>query len=396
MRVEVVDVKKISVLGATGSVGRQTLDVIQAFPERFEVIAMTASENVEQMADIVRRHRPAMVAMASKQAAEKLEQLISREMDVQVLSGPEGVEELASLPEVDIVVAAIVGRAGLAPVYRAIQAKKVIALANKESLVMAGELVVERAKTLGASIIPVDSEHAAAHQLIEAIGKDRVEKIILTASGGPFFGRSYEELCCVSSEDALDHPNWSMGAKISIDSATMMNKGFEIVEARWLFGLSSERIDVVVHPESLIHAIVETVDGSLLAQMSNPDMKGPIAYALGYPELLDLPGALPAYKKLDLAGAQKMTFYKPDLKNFPAMNLCRQAMERGGGVPAALTVADEVVVNAFLKNKIQFVDIAEILSKVIERYSGGTISTFEDVLAAGEQGERLAVELIKD
>lgn len=382
----------IVILGATGSVGRQTLQVVAAYPERFRVVGMSANQNAEQMAELVAVHRPEMVAMVDAQAADRLEKLLGRPVE----SGRGSLVRLATSAAAGMVVVAVVGQAGLEPVHAAVQAGKRVALANKESLVMAGELIMKTARTRGAEILPVDSEHAAVRQLLAAVSPEQIRRVVLTASGGPFLGRCREELEEVTAREALAHPNWDMGAKVTIDSATLINKGLEVIEAHWLFGLPPERIDVVIHPESIVHALLETVDGSVIAQMAVPDMRAPIAYALGCPERLDLPERIDGFQRLSLSAAGKLTFGKTDDSTFPAIQLCRRALERGGGVPAALSAADEEIVAAFLQGRIRFTDISDLLSGVLENVEDRPVQSLGDVLAAGRQGADLAKKLLDE
>jgi 1-deoxy-D-xylulose-5-phosphate reductoisomerase len=388
--------KKIAVLGATGSVGRQALEVLMAFADQFEVVGLAANENSSQMAELVKRHKPRLVAMASSQAADQLRNLLDDDDRVEIIAGPDSLTDMACDPEVELVLAAVVGRAGLAPTFAAVQAGKTVALANKESLVMAGELVMKEARARQVEILPVDSEHAAAHQLLASVERDQVNKIVITASGGPFFGCSRQELSQVSAQQALAHPKWDMGAKISIDSATMMNKGFEVIEARWLFDLAPEQIGVLVHPQSLVHAILETIDGSAVCQMAVPDMRGPIAYALGYPNRLNLRKRLENFEPLDLLLLNQAGFHQAHENDYPALALCRQALEQGGGAAAALSVADEVVVAAFLEGRIGFNEITDILKGTMDRFQNAPIASITDVLQAGEQGASLANALVDE
>jgi 1-deoxy-D-xylulose-5-phosphate reductoisomerase len=383
----------IAILGATGSIGRQALDVIQAFDERFRVVALEANRSFEAMAELVLIHKPQVVAMADPQAAKELGQKLAGKASLRIESGPESFSSLASAPEVDVVLAAVAGSAGLASVHAAVQAGKKVALANKESLVMAGELLMAEAAQKGATILPVDSEHAGVHQLVTSVGKQQVRRIVLTASGGPFLGRTHEELKQVTAKEALAHPNWNMGDKISIDSATMMNKGFEIMEARWLFDLPEDHIEVVIHPESVVHALVETIDGAMLAHLAQPDMRLPIAYALGYPDQLDLPARIGQFKHLDLAEIGKLSFQTADPERFPALTLCRRALQAGSGMPAALSMADDVLVEAFLQERIRFTQVTDILETVLQRLDPRRITKLSDVMAAGLEGARLAREL---
>jgi 1-deoxy-D-xylulose-5-phosphate reductoisomerase len=380
----------IAILGATGSIGLQTLEVVAAYPERFRVVGLSANTNAEKMAELVARHQPEMVAMADPQAADRLEKLFGKPVE----SGRGALVRMAASKDADLVVVAVVGQAGLEPVHAAVQAGKKVAIANKESLVMAGELIMKTARENGAEILPVDSEHAAVRQLLAAVSPDQIHRVVLTASGGPFLGRSRKELEKVTAKEALAHPNWDMGAKVTIDSATLMNKGLEVIEAHWLFGLPPEKIDVVIHPESIVHALVETVDGAVIAQMAIPDMRGPIAYALGCPDRLDLPEKIESFQRLSFSKAGKLTFESPDDSTFPAIQLCRRALERGGGVPAALSAADEEIVAAFLDDRISFTDITDMLAQVLDQLPDKPIGSLGDVLEAARQGADLAKELL--
>lgn len=376
----------IVILGATGSIGRQTLEVVAAYPDRFRVVGLSAYQNAEQMAELAAAHRPESVVLVDAQAADRLEKLSGRPVE----SGRGSLVRLATAKAADMVVVAVVGQAGLEPVHAAVQAGKRVAIANKESLVMAGELIMREVRARGAEILPVDSEHAAVRQVLAAVSPEQVRRVILTASGGPFLGWSREELEKVTAKQALAHPNWDMGDKVTIDSATLMNKGLEVIEARWLFDISPERIDVVIHPESVVHALVETVDGAMIAQMAVPDMRSPIAYALGCPDRLDLPERIKSFERLNLSSSAKLTFKEPDDSTFPAIKLCRQALTRGGGVPAALSAADEEVVAAFLEDRIRFTDIPDILAQVLSQIPDSPVQSLGDVLKAGRQGADLA------
>ena len=382
----------IVILGATGSIGLQTLEVVAAYPQRFRVVGLSANQNAEKMAELVAQHQPAAVAMADPQAADRLEKLFGKPVE----SGRGALVRMVTSPAADLIVVAVVGQAGLEPVHAAVQAGKKVAIANKESLVMAGELIIKTARANHAEILPVDSEHAAVRQLLAAVSPDQIHRVVLTASGGPFLGRSRKELGKVTAKEALAHPNWDMGAKVTIDSATLMNKGLEVIEAHWLFGLPPERIDVVIHPESIVHALLETVDGAVIAQMAVPDMRGPIAYALGCPDRLDLPEKIESFQRLSLSSTKKLTFEKPDDQTFPAIQLCRRALERGGGVPAALSAADEVAVTAFLDGRISFTDITDTLAKVLDQLPDKPIESLGDVLEAARQGSDLAGKLLGD
>jgi 1-deoxy-D-xylulose-5-phosphate reductoisomerase len=386
----VADPTGIAILGATGSIGLQTLEVVAAYPKRFRVAGLSANSNAEKMAELVARHQPEMVAMADPQAADRLEKLFGKPVE----SGRGALVRMAASKDADLIVVAVVGQAGLEPVHAAVQAGKKVAIANKESLVMAGELIMKTARAQGAEILPVDSEHAAVRQLLAAVSPEQIHRVVLTASGGPFLGRSRQELEKVTAKEALAHPNWNMGAKVTIDSATLMNKGLEVIEAHWLFGLPPEQIDVVIHPESIVHALLETKDGAVIAQMAVPDMRGPIAYALGCPDRLDLPEKIESFQRLSLSEAGKLTFEKPDDSTFPAIQLCRQALKRGGGVPAALSAADEEIVAAYLDGRISFTDITDMLAKVLDQVPDKPIGSLGDVLESARQGADLARKLL--
>lgn len=382
---------RLAVLGATGSVGRQTLQVAAAFPDVFQVVALAAGSDFRGLAELAGRFQPESLVLADQAGTERLRALAGS--NCRVDGGEKALERLAARGDYDVLLAATVGQAGLAAVCSALRAGKRVALANKEVLVMAGELVTSLAAHHGGEIIPVDSEHAAAHQLLDGLPPEAVRRLILTASGGPFLGRDPASLHEVSAAEALSHPRWEMGPKISVDSATLMNKGFEIIEARWLFSLAADNIQVLVHPQSVVHALVETSDGGLLAQLAEPDMRLPIAYALAYPWRLPLPERLADITSSDLRGSE-LTFLGAQEADFPALRLCRQALERGGGVAAALSVADEVAVQAFLQERIPFPAILETLQQVLQDCGDIPASDLEDYLAAGRQGASLAEEII--
>lgn len=382
---------RVAILGSTGSVGRQAIDVIKAFPENLQLVALCAGSRFEPLAEQVNALNPSLVAIADSDEHKSLKSAIE-DPSIRVEAGLDGIRAVASMPEADVVLASVVGQAGLDGVLTAIRAGKRVALANKESLVMAGGLVMSEARRYGASIIPVDSEHASLAQLIEALDRETLQRVILTASGGPFRQRSVHELEDIRPADALEHPNWDMGAKVTIDSATMMNKGFEVMEACWLFDLAPEKIGVLIHPESMIHAMVELLDGSLMAHMAPPDMRLPIGWALGYPTRLELPKRLDSYSRLFLDGGE-LSFQKADPDRWPALDMCRQALMIGGGTPAALAVADEVLVKAFLDGEISFAAITEILSQVLEKLPALEDHNLEEIYEAGAEGKRLATEI---
>ncbi len=368
--------KNISILGSTGTIGQSTLSVVEQFPDRFRVVALSAGNNIEVLERQVRRFKPAVVSLMNERAAGTLKQRLAG-LDVRVLSGVEGLIEVAAAEQAHITVSAIVGTAGLVPTMAAIRAGKTIALANKEVLVTAGELVIAECKARGVSLLPVDSEHSAIFQCLHAgAGKD-VRKLILTASGGPFRNWSKTELSRVTLAQALKHPNWSMGRKITIDSATLANKGLEVIEARWLFGVMPDRIRVLVHPQSIVHSMVEYADRAVVAQLGMPDMKGPIAYALSYPERL--PDVSPP---LDLAALGSLTFEEPDLDRFPCLAYAFDAVNTGGSLPAVLSAANEVAVRYFLEEKIGYGEIARIIRATMDNHRLTPIRTVEDALRA--------------
>lgn len=353
---------KLVILGSTGSVGVSSLDVAGRFSDRFQVVGLTAGRNVGRLAEQIEAFRPRAVAVVGKSEADALKKILNPAIPCDVFWGEQGIERVASLDEADTVVSAIVGAAGLKPTWAAVEAGKKIALANKETLVMAGAQVMARAKATGAVVLPVDSEHSAVFQSLCGGRPQELKRIILTASGGPFRDWDLASMAGVTPGQAVAHPNWNMGAKISVDSATLMNKGLEAIEARWLFELKWEQIDIQIHPQSIIHSMVEFVDGSVMAQLGLPDMRLPIAYALSYPKrlALDLPS-------LDLTQMGAMTFTQPDLKRFPCLGLALEAGRLGGTAPAALNAANEVAVQAFLDGRIGFTDIYRVVRKTLDQ-----------------------------
>lgn len=373
--------KRLAILGSTGSVGVQALDVVSHFADRFEVVGLAAGRNVALLAEQAARFRPRVVAIADEALASELRRNVPA--GTEVLAGDAGVVALATHPRVEFVLAAISGGAGLRSTAAAIDAGKEIGLANKESLVLAGELLMSRAKS---PILPVDSEHCAIHQSLVGHNRGEVRRLMLTASGGPLRQVPASELPDVTPARALKHPNWSMGAKITIDSATLMNKGLEVIEARWLFGVQPRRIDIVVHPESIVHSMVEYIDGSMVAQLGISDMRGPISYALGHPGRLPLDLA-----PLDLARLGKLTFEAPDAARFPAFTLAYRALELGGTAPAVLSGADEAAVAAFLAGKCRFTDIADLCAGALETHAVEPLRSVEQAIEASEWG-RHAVE----
>jgi len=380
--------RRLAILGSTGSIGVQALDVVARFPGRFEVVGLAAGRNVERLAAQVRAFGPRVVSVADPTAAAALRRLVPA--GTEVLDGEDGAVQLAAHPDVDLVVAAISGAAGLRSTAAAVEAGKTIGLANKESLVLSGEVMMRLAVERGATILPIDSEHSAIHQSLVGHNRREVRRILLTASGGPLRQVPAEELQHVSPERALKHPNWSMGDKITIDSATLMNKGLEVIEARWLFGVEPTRIDIVVHPESIIHSMVEYLDGSVVAQLGVSDMRGPISYALGHPERLplDLP-------PLDLTRLGRLTFEPPDPARFPAYTLAYRALELGGTAPAVLSGADEAAVAAFLGGRCRFTDIADLCGETLERHTVEPLHSFEQALAASDWGKHEAARRVK-
>ncbi|MBI5181921.1 MAG: 1-deoxy-D-xylulose-5-phosphate reductoisomerase [Nitrospirae bacterium] len=381
--------KKIVILGSTGSIGVNTLNVAARFPDRFKVIGLTAGENIALLEKQIRSFRPRLVSILREDQVKGLKQRC-KDIEVEICTGVEGMIKAATAAEADMVVSAIVGAAGLIPTVAAIQAGKDIALANKETMVMAGEIVTKEAEKKGIKILPVDSEHSAIFQSLAGYKKDGVKRLILTASGGPFYDMPLSKKIGVRPKDALKHPNWRMGQKITIDSATLINKGFEVIEARWLFDMPAEKIDVLIHPESIVHSMVEYIDGSVIAQLGVPDMRIPIAYALSYPERLN--GGFPS---LDLAKVGSLTFKRPDTKRFPCLSYAYEALRVGGTMPAVLNAANEVAARAFLKEEIGFLDIQRIIKKVLKKHTRQDIATIEDVLLADRWAREEAENLIK-
>jgi 1-deoxy-D-xylulose-5-phosphate reductoisomerase len=377
----------ISILGSTGSIGTNTLKVVERFADRFRVVGLAAGRQTDRLLEQIARYRPRVVSLSADAPEEDRARVRSEFPEVQVLQGIEGMVEVATHPECDFVMSATVGAVGLVPTLRAIEAGKNVGLANKETLVMAGELMTRAVATSGGTLLPVDSEHNAVHQCLDGRKHD-VKRIWLTASGGPFRLSTLEAMRRATKAEALKHPTWNMGRKISIDSATMMNKGLEIIEAHWLFGVSADRVRVVVHPQSTIHSMVEFEDGSLVAQLGVTDMRLPIQYALTYPERVetDLP-------PLDLGSPMSLDFHPPDHERFPAIGLAYRALEMGGTAPATLNAANEVAVDAFLHDRIGFLSIAEILAETLSRLEARAAGDLESVLEADlrarEEAERL-------
>ena len=380
--------KRITILGSTGSIGRSTLDVISRNSSQFKVVALVAGRNIDLLEEQIRAFRPDVVAVADERTAEDLSRRVS---GVRILFGPEGINQVAAYESADLVISAIVGSAGLLPTITAVRAGKDIGLANKEALVMAGSIVMQEAKRSGIRIIPVDSEHSAVYQCLEGRKKDEIKRIVLTASGGPFVDREKHELDGITAEDALKHPNWSMGRKISIDSATLMNKGLEVIEACWLFDVEPDCVDVLIHPQSIVHSMIEFRDRTFLAQMSMPDMRAPIAYALSWPERLDTP-----INGLELDRIGNLTFKKPDHDGFPCLSYAYEAIRAGGTVPAVLNAANEVAVHAFLDKRIGFNDIPAVIRSTVREHTTKTSPTLPDVLNADEWARETTETYIKE
>ncbi|MBI5556573.1 MAG: 1-deoxy-D-xylulose-5-phosphate reductoisomerase [Deltaproteobacteria bacterium] len=369
--------KNISLLGSTGSIGRNVLKVVRQFPGRFRIVGLAAGRNITLLRDQIEAFNPLVVSVATEQLARELTRILPAGWGEKIHCGREGNERVATITQADTVVSSIVGAAGLLPTLAAIRAGKNIALANKETLVMAGDLVMAEAKHHNVRILPVDSEHSAIFQALAAGRRQDVHSIILTASGGPFREKSERSLWDVTPEEALNHPNWEMGKKISIDSATLMNKGLEVIEAKWLFDIDVERIEVLVHPQSIVHSLVEYVDGSVIAQMGIPDMRIPIAYALSWPERLRT-----GLSRLNLSQCTDLHFFPPDFKKFPALKLAYQACKQGGTMPAILNAANEVAVAAFLERKIRFPEISLVVAETMNRLTRKDVIDIETVLEA--------------
>lgn len=384
--------KKIAVLGSTGSIGTQTLDIAEKYPDRLQVMGLSAGTNVSLMEKQIRKFHPILAVMGSEEAAADLRDRV-KDTDTRIAAGMDGLLELASMPEADTVVTAIVGMIGIRPTMEAIRHKKEIALANKETLVTAGHLIMPMAKEYGVNIYPVDSEHSAIFQCLQGQNREEMRQILLTASGGPFRGKSKEDLCRVTLQDALKHPNWSMGRKITIDSATMVNKALEVMEACHLFGVGPERITVMVHPQSIVHSAVEFNDGAVIAQMGIPDMKLPIQYALFYPERLPVGEGSPTEtsERLDLFKLASLTFEKPDPEVFEGLALGFKACKAGGSMPTVFNAANEAAVALFLEEKIRFCEIPERIGEAMESHTYIASPSLEQIL----ETEREARERIE-
>ena len=378
--------KNITILGATGSIGLNTLDVISRHPDQFRVFAVSAHSDWKSLLQICKNHLPSFAVLTDEASAEKLMEVAPPE--VEVLFGTDSLNEIASHPKTDFVMAAIVGGAGMSSTFSAAKAGKRIMLANKESLILGGNLLIGLAKNSGAEIIPVDSEHSAIFQCLEG-GRDGLSKIQLTASGGPFLEMTFEKLRSVTPEQACNHPNWKMGKKISVDSATMMNKGLEIIEASFLFGLTSSQIEVIVHPQSIVHSFVYFDDGSVLSQLGLPDMRSAISYALSYPKR-----NTSGVKQLDLTREQPLEFYRPDNNKYRCLELAYSALEEGKSAPGTLNAANEVAVNAFLKNKLGFLDIPKVVEKTLNEVSCHNLDTLESVVENDQLSRQIAQSFV--
>ena len=367
--------KRLAILGSTGSIGRQTLETVDTYPDLFEVYMITANSQVDLLIEQARKYQPEVVIIANESYYAQLRDALA-DLPIKVFAGADAIADAVTIPDIDVVVTAMVGYAGLLPTIRAIEAKKTIALANKETLVVAGDLITRLAVEHRVPIIPVDSEHSAIFQCLVGEGDNTIEKIILTASGGPFRCHTPEQLLKVTRADALRHPNWSMGNKITIDSATLMNKGFEMIEAKWLFGVAPSQIEVVVHPQSIVHSMVEFADGAVKAQLGTPDMKLPIRYALSYPDRL-----VSTDRKLSLADYATLTFERPDMVRFPLLQYAFDAVEKGGNLPCIMNAANEIAVAAFLADRIGFCQIAETVAHTMSAVDFIAAPTLDDYIA---------------
>jgi 1-deoxy-D-xylulose-5-phosphate reductoisomerase len=381
--------KNISVLGSTGSIGRSSLEVIDKLKHKFKVVGLTAGRNTQLLEKQIEKFRPKIVSLEKKEEAEDLKRKFKGK-SIQVTFAQEGAEEVASFSENDIIISAITGINGLRPTLAAVQEGKKIALANKESMVVAGSLIQDRVRKYGAQLIPVDSEHSGVFQCLAKEKMDNVKKVTLTASGGPFFWKPASAMNNISPEEALNHPRWKMGKKVTIDSATLMNKGLELIEARWLFSLEPRQLGVLIHPQSVVHSLVEMSDGSVLAQLSPTNMKIPIQYALTYPERED--SLLPS---LDLSEIKALEFYEVDTEKFPIIKLARLALEEGESFPIALNAANEVAVSAFLEKRIKFMDISEMVKEIIENHQKRKVQSLEDIFDVDGETRRVSLDELK-
>lgn len=380
---------RLAILGSTGSIGCQTLDIVKWHPERYEIYALVANNSADKLIAQAREFQPEVVVINNEAHYEKVKEAL-KDQSIKVFAGSEAIDQIVGMKCVDTVVTAMVGYAGLRSTIAAIKAGKRIALANKETLVVAGEMITELAARYHAAIVPVDSEHGAIFQCLVGEKDKEVDKLIITASGGPFRQMGIEELRNVKAADALKHPTWKMGPKITIDSASLMNKGFEVMEARWLFGVTAERIEVVVHPQSIIHSMVQFVDGSIKAQMGMPDMRLPIQYALSFPDRIES-----KIERMDFSIVNNLTFEKPDIERFRNLGLAFEALKRGGNVPCVLNAANEVVVAAFLEDRIGFLEMSDVIEKVLGRLAYIEKPTYEDYVACDAETRIITSEYIK-
>ncbi len=381
--------KRLAILGSTGSIGRQTLEVVDEYPQQFEVYLITANNSIELLIEQARKYLPEIVIIANKAHYATLRDALA-DLPIKTYAGADAIADAMSLPDIDIVVAAMVGYAGLRPTIKAIEAHKTIALANKETLVVAGDLITKLALENRTPIIPVDSEHSAIFQCLVGEGDNPIDKIILTASGGPFLHHSQEELHHVTCADALKHPNWKMGKKITIDSATMMNKGFEMIEAKWLFGMPPEKIEIVIHPQSIVHSMIQYSDGAIKAQLGLPDMKLPIRYALSYPDRLCTHAP-----KLQMEDYARLTFERPDTERFPLLHLAFDAIAQGGNMPCIMNAANEIAVAAFLAGKIGFYDIVGTIIDTMAEAFFIASPTYDDYVATDLAAREIATRHLK-
>ncbi len=389
MSTEEIVKKRIAILGSTGSIGTQALEVIEAHPEHFEVEVLTAGNNCELLIRQALRYLPNAVVICNEDHYERVKEALDPK-DIKVYCGENAMASVVQMDSIDLVLTALVGYTGLKPTIRAIEAGKTIALANKETLVVAGELITRLAEEKGVNIYPIDSEHSAIFQCLAGEFHNPIEKIVLTASGGPFRGRKAGDLADVTKAQALKHPNWEMGAKITIDSASLMNKGLEVIEAKWLFGLDADQVEVIVHPQSIIHSIVQFRDGSMKAQMGLPDMKLPIQYAIGYP--YRLPSDFPRFSFLDYPS---LTFEQPDTKTFRNLALAFEALNQGGNMPCVLNAANEIAVDAFLKDRIRFLEMSSVVERCLEKIDYIKIPSYEDYVETDKVTRKKALEFIQ-
>lgn len=380
--------KRIALLGSTGSIGTQTLDVVSAHPDKFEMEVLTANNNVELLIEQARIFKPNVVVVANESKYERLKEALKNE-PIKVYAGSDAIAQVVQMSNIDVVLTALVGYSGLNPTIRAIEAGKNVALANKETLVIAGDLVTRMAKEKGVSIYPVDSEHSAIFQCLAGEFQNPIEKVYLTCSGGPFRGMTQKQLEGVTLENALHHPNWSMGAKVTIDSATLMNKGFEVIEAKWLFGLDASQIDVIVHPQSIVHSLVQFCDGAIKAQMGLPDMRLPIQYALSFPDRF-----FTDYPRFNFLDYPNLSFEQPNLEVFRCLRIAYEALVQGGNRACVLNAANEIAVQSFLKKKIHFVDIPKVIEEVLEKSTFVTTPSLDDYINTDQECRRLAEQLV--